>query len=476
MAKRGDPGVLRLLVIWLRSVPKWTQAKFAQACGIRQCDISHYENGIEAPSEEVLRRMASAVKMPWAVVVQVRRLFEAALAVSGQAGTGPADETAVLWGEVLALATTPYLLCEEIRDGESKSLELLRREAEDIWRALAPMPPGRGLFLLKAYPGGGLQWEALIERICRESAKAGADDPREALALAEFALEAAKLATWEEGRRLAIAGYIWGFIGNAQRVANELDLSACGFAESRRLIESGERPELLDLDRLLDLEASLRRDRQEFEGALALLEEARESASGPSAVGRILLKKEHVFERKGDYRLALKVLAEAEPYIRQSGDTRLLFAYHFNTADNLYHLERYEEGAAHLGPVRELALQERNALDLLRVRWLEARYLGVQGREEDAISAFEEVQEAFARERLPYDAALSALDLSLLLLKRGEAETVKTLALEMTWIFAAQSIHREALVAIGLFVEAAKLKRLSVDLVSYVIEEVERHR
>lgn len=478
MAKRGDPEVLRLLVVWLRSIPNWTQATFAEACGVRQSDISRYENGLEAPSEEVLRRMAKAVKVPWPVVVQVRRVFAAARYLADrEAREFPtATDLGNIWGEVMNLALTSYFI-EGTKDRPPVSSEVLRRNAQEIWTVLLPHPAERRLALLRAYPGDKGRWEALVERICTESVRAAADDPEEARRYAEFARAVANQASLEEGHRALVLAYVWGFVGNARRVANELQEAKQAFLEVERLLKAGEghTTELLDLSRLLDLEASLRKDEQRYPEALVLLDRARAALSEDDlAIGHILLNKEHVLERMGDHEGALAVLAEAEPYIRRSGDSRLLLALHFNRADNLYHLERYEEGAFLMPAVRELAASEGNALDLLRVRWLGGRLDAGLGKEDEAVAALEEVKEAFTERRLPYDAALSMLDLALLLLKRGEVSRVEELALETAWILGAQGIRREALAGLQLFCEAAEKRELSARVIRRVRKEVER--
>jgi hypothetical protein len=122
--------------------------------------------------------------------------------------------------------------------------------------------------------------------------------------------------------------------------------------------------------------------------------------------------------------------------------------------------------------VRELAIQQGNDLDLLRVVWLEARLAGGEGRIEEAIAGLERVRQDFTARGLPYDAALASLDLALLWLKVGRSREVLEIARAMTWIFQAQGISREALGALALFREAAQSEAVTVDLVQRVIAEV----
>src|SRR5262245_37911378 len=80
MARRGDPNVLRLVVIFLQALTRMTQKDFGTASGIDQGDISRYEQGDLAPPEASLRRMAKAAKVPWPLAVLLIRFVEAFLA------------------------------------------------------------------------------------------------------------------------------------------------------------------------------------------------------------------------------------------------------------------------------------------------------------------------------------------------------------------------------------------------------------
>jgi tetratricopeptide (TPR) repeat protein len=302
--------------------------------------------------------------------------------------------------------------------------------------------------------------------------KAAADDARKALELAELALSIARRVPDEEGRA-RVEGYSWACLANARRVANDFDGADAAFARAWDLWQAGGEgdPELAPEWRLLSLEASLRRAQHRFPEALDLLDRARTAAGDdPTAAARILLKKEHVFEVMGDTEGALAVLAEAAPFIEASGDFDLLLRFRFNLADDLCHLERYKEAAELLPRVRELAERQGNALDLIRVVWLDARIAAGQGRTEDAIAGLEQVRRAFADHELPYDAALASLDLAMLWLQAGRTAEVRALAVEMEAIFRAKKIHREALAALLLFCDAAKREAATAELARRVHE------
>ena len=143
-------------------------------------------------------------------------------------------------------------------------------------------------------------------------------------------------------------------------------------------------------------------------------------------------------------------------------------------AVDLCHLDRYGEAASLLPRVRELAIEQANELDLLRLVWLTARVDAGQGRAEKAVAGLEQVRLKFADLDMPYDAALASLDLAALWLEAGRTAEVKELALEMEAIFRAKKIDREALAALILFWEAAKREAATVELVRRVIAEIEK--
>src|SRR6185295_16073343 len=129
MAKRGDPNVLRLVVILLRALTRMTQAEFGRASGIDQGDVSRYEQGDLAPPEASLRRMARAAKVPWPLVLLLIRFIETFLAaVARRRSPIQVLDPKVL--EPALQAVTTYLL-EDTGTERKRPPEEERREAEE---------------------------------------------------------------------------------------------------------------------------------------------------------------------------------------------------------------------------------------------------------------------------------------------------------------------------------------------------------
>jgi transcriptional regulator with XRE-family HTH domain len=187
----GDPGVSRLLVIFLRSYADLSQTELAAAMGSGQSTISRYEVGREIPAESSLRRMADAAGIPWTVVVRLRRFYETVFdvatrreRVAARTGSGAVDRAFL---EAALLAASPSLVRLEALDPGWRSPEEERREAAEIWTALERFPMARRRRLLELSQRARRNG-ALAERIRQESERAAADHrPEEARELAELA-------------------------------------------------------------------------------------------------------------------------------------------------------------------------------------------------------------------------------------------------------------------------------------------------
>jgi transcriptional regulator with XRE-family HTH domain len=473
MARRGDPRVLRHVVAFLRHETGMNQEQFGDACGMDQGRISRYELGKAVPSEKSLRRMARVAGFDWSHVAQLRQFYSAFFAAVARGTAGPQLKAL----EPVPVVIAPYLIEARTAHTGRRSPQQERQEAEQIWTALEKHPTPFRRRLIEISPRSG-SW-ALAVRVCEASIRMAAHNAEESLELSELALAMAERVPGEESWRSRVQGYCWAHVGNARRVANDHAGADEAFARAWDLWRAGAEcdPGLLAEWRLFDLEASLRRAERRFSEALALLDQARATAGGdPLAVGRILLNRERVLNYMGDPQGALSALAEAAPSIEASGNVRLLFALRFNMADDLVHLERYEEAANLLPEVRKLAIQQGNDLDLLRVVWLESKVAAGRAQREEAIAGLEQVRQDFTARSMPYDAALSGLDLAVLWLKEGRTAEVKELALAMGWIFTAQGIAREALAALQLFCNAALQEAATVELARKAIADIEQAR
>lgn len=304
---------------------------------------------------------------------------------------------------------------------------------------------------------------AFCVRLCEESEEAGSECPAQAVHLAALAVRVAELAPGGPEERARLQSLAQGFAANAERVSGRLPEADEAFRRCHVLLQAADGLSLVHQSRLLDLEASLRKDQRQLTEALHLLDRALTVAVTPTAAIRVLVKKGRVLEELGRFAEALATLANAAARTDNTVSLRLRLSVRFNTVANLWHLERYDEAAAGLAEVHALARLLNRRMDLLRVRWLEARIEVAQGNRGTGIAILREVSRAFAALGVPYDTALASQELTVLLLEAGHAEEVRALAREIAPIFAAQGVEREALANYRIFLGAAERQAVTLE-------------
>jgi tetratricopeptide (TPR) repeat protein len=351
------------------------------------------------------------------------------------------------------------------------SLDLLRlqapvhrRWAERVWRRMKRATAPQQERIVDLLQGDERSW-ALAVRLCDASAAAAAHRADEALRLARLAVrlagEAPELGRFCQG----LLGFCEPFVGNALRVGGDLPAAREAFARADRLWSEGEGSVpagLLDRTRRLDLKASLLRQDGKHAEALDLLDQAL-AGSPPEAQARLLLKKATTHARAGDYELALEVLAQAEPRIDPRREPRLVYGYHFSRANNLCHLERYQEAEPLVPMIETLAADLHTDLDKIRSLWTRSRVRAGLGRREEALAMLSRVRRYFHTESIAFDFALASVELAMLYLEKGQTRRVQELATEMMWIFDAQQVHDEALAALALFCQAARAEEADAE-------------
>jgi transcriptional regulator with XRE-family HTH domain len=480
--ERKPPSSEGLTLLYLRSKRGWTQKELAARLGFSDDSLlSRYETGGQQLSHRTLVSFAAVLGYPPEAVDALLSLQSWLQPPQPVEPSSPVDLTSeerlALHRTVLA-ATRVFMVevrKELLRKKRERKADAARRKARELWLLLKAAPRQDQRDLVTALPA--FQDWALAVHVCEASVRAAAHRPEDALHLADLAVLIAARSPGEKGWLSRLEGYCWAHLANARRVANDFAGADKAFAHAWKLWEAGtvSAPDLLPEWRMLDLEASLRREQHRFPEALDLLTRARAVVgANPTAIARLLLQKEHVLEQNGDIQGALDALFEAAPFVESSKDPRLLFALHFNIADNLCHLRRFKEAAQGLYQARELAVRQGNELDLIRVVWLEARVEAGEGHREEAMLRLEQVRLDFTSRGLIYDAARASLELAALYLEDERPHAVKALAREMTPIFRSQGIHREAVAALKLFCDAALCETATLDLVQHVLAEVRR--
>jgi tetratricopeptide (TPR) repeat protein/DNA-binding XRE family transcriptional regulator len=463
----------------LREARGLTQGELSKRAGVSKKMLSLYETEKAPPHERLVSVLAA---MSYEIAEFDFALHGLTQAVGPrEAPRSPVDpnptemksvqQVAVRVGQASADLTQRHLvnLVRSLRARKE------RREALRLWKTLKRSNSHQRRLLVTR--SRQFQTWGLAELLCHKSEEAVSDRVDRALELAKLACRVAELAPGEEGWRSRLQGYCLAFLANARRVANDLDGAEECFARGWMLWKAGATvdPGLLAEWRLPYLEASLCRDLRRFAEAVALLERAR-IAAPKEVMARILLKRAVTFQHQGNAEQAVETLREATPLVDDQREPRLLCVLRFNLVSNLCDLRRFAEAEVLLPQVRELVLELRNELDLVRFTWLTGRvYAGLE-QSVKARAAFEQVRREFATREMPYDCALVSLDLAALLLEQGHAAEVRGLVEEMLWIFKTQGIHREALAALTLFREAVRKEEATVEQAWRLIVYLNRAR
>lgn len=455
---------LNLALALLRSIQGWSQKELSEATGIAANLLSDYENGRKPLSRERLEPIVAALGFPPRMIDTTLR-FVATARATVEEPPGPAAQRMrieAVAGEVAQLTSDYALRLFSLLTSESRVIAA-RERAAVLWERLKRLSPEQRRRQVET--STELHQWALAELLCEESIKAAADSADRALDLASLALRVAELLPGEDPWRLRVQGYAWAHVGNARRVRSDLPGAEEAFQRASKLWRSGtsEESNLLEQARMLDLEASLRRDQRRLPEALELLEQALEIDRG-YLKKHLLLNKATVLLTQGDFDRVAETLQRAAPLVEEDGEPRFLYAMRFNLAVSLCFLDRHQEAKALLPALRKLAIDLGNDLDLVRLRWLEGRVAAGSGHSLEAFRALLSVREEFLSRGLAYETALVSLELAVLYLEEGRTREVQSLTSQMASVFQAQGVHREALAALKLFRDAAEHETVTVEL------------
>jgi tetratricopeptide (TPR) repeat protein len=465
---RKIPTLLGFALDHLIRAHGWTSKELATRASVAPSTISAYIWG-EGLERERLEELAGMMGLGPAEVE--RALLAARLALPPEPApwspVDPTEEERRIVEKAAAMAGSETMdLVLEIRLHEIRQ-ENRRREMEkgrELAQQLKAYSASEQRDLIEGAPD--FQHWGLAAVLCADSEAMAPRSPGKALELAERALFVAQHVAGTEAFRRRLEGWCTGFVGNAQRViGSNLPEAGRTFDCARRLWSEGKDPAgLFSEAHLLDMEASLRRDQRLFsrarklhDGALAL--------AWPEEVGMLLLNTACTHQAEGEHDKALETLEKAAEVIDGTLQPRMRFGVRFNQASNLLELGRATEAVPIMKEARELAEKLRNDIDFLKTLWLEGKCAAGLGQRERALATLEKVRRDFEAQELPFNYALVSLDLALLYREAGLFAQIKNLANDILRIFQAQQVHREAILAMMLFQEAAEQEQVTVELV-----------
>jgi tetratricopeptide (TPR) repeat protein len=373
-------------------------------------------------------------------------------------------------------------LKEEVGHWDEMVAVLEGREAPGQWKRLQDLPYEEQLRQVEE--DGELQTWALCRLLLRKSLQATYHRPDLAVQLARLSVKiAAHLGeTYDRDWVADLSALSFAHLGNACRVLGEHHGAEAAFHDAHERRRAGTGNPRVEAE-ILDLEASLRIDRQQFAKALDLLDRAFATYAGANhapadlqSAAKVLILKANALQCQGELEAAIRTLQQGRPMIDDGTHPRLLLCLKHNLVSLLAEAGLHEEASALLPEVQQLAVRLGNTLDLIRLRWVEGRIAFGRGQLGPAEQAFREVQQDFLERDLGYDAALASLHLAVLYAQEGCIPELKQLALDILPAFSSREVHREAMAALLLFQHACEEERLTAELARQLAALLVRER
>jgi tetratricopeptide (TPR) repeat protein len=278
-------------------------------------------------------------------------------------------------------------------------------------------------------------------------------DPEGTLRLTSLARHAADRLTPQEFGWEAVAdmrALTWGELANAHRICDQL--SEAGKAMNRAIhwFRRGSCPPLM-IARIADLMASLLGAQKRLAEGLEILWLTHQVYLGEGQAhlaGRVLIKASVLAASNAAPGKAIQLTRQGLELLDPQREPTLVAQALRNMVWFLCDLGQFRGARRALWHGRHLFVEHGNALDLLRVRWLEGRIYAGLSDFSRAERAFEETRSGFAAKGQIYPAALAGLDLAALWTRQGRVREVYELAEEMITTFRALGVAREAIAAL----------------------------
>jgi tetratricopeptide (TPR) repeat protein len=353
-----------------------------------------------------------------------------------------------------------------VKTAEQKKREALDLLARGGLEGLQDVPPDlQGLPLC----------EALLER----SWALRHEDPDQMVQLAQAATLLAERLTRDEIGVQELADLrcrAWMELGNAYRVADELDRATDALGRAAILLGQGAKDDFLGA-RLFTVQASLYAACRHFDVACTAQDLAAGIYQGlgdEHLAGRALIMKGIFTGYRGDAGEAVRIIEQGLSRLDETRDPGLVFSALQNQAWLLVDCGRFQDAQRTLWNLRDSMRAVGGRVNELKVRWLEGHIFVGLKQPDNAERALQQVKQGFEETGLPYKSALAGLELAAVLLRRDRLEDAAELAVECTGTFLSLGIHREAIASLLVLRKAAETRCLTLSLLQQVIDALHR--
>ena len=366
-------------------------------------------------------------------------------------------------------------------------LALLQAAAPGLCRELLALPEDQRRLKIKR-SRYRMRSRPLAEELLKRSRRCLQTDPRQALHLADLALEIALTLFAPEVEELSggsrgiadLQALALGYRANAYRVACDLDKAQKEFARVDQHLQSLSGDPLV-LAELLWLKASYFQTLRDFPRALEHLGRAAElyQACGEEHLrGSLLVTKGAILRDQGELPRAVEATLDACVFLDAAIDPQLEASALHNLALFYCELGRFTDAAAVLEENEEYFFEAVEPGSILRLnwRWTLAKVSQGLGQPQLAEALLEDVKKGFEAAQSSFNVALVLLDQAELFTEMGRLEDVASLAEETYTALAAHRLHREAARALHVFTVAARRQEATRTIIRTVAEALVRHR
>jgi tetratricopeptide (TPR) repeat protein len=292
-------------------------------------------------------------------------------------------------------------------------------------------------------------WDMHVEIFLQLSFEERYRNPTKMVELAQTAQQIAdrpERARYGETLHMDLRARAWAELGNAWRVKEFFKRAEECLEKARALAEQGTGDPLLAV-RIDDIEASLRKDQRRFDEAVALLERVHRAylrLGECHLAGRALMKQGIALGIAGQPLKAVEAHRKSLELMDPERDPQLVATTQHGLLNALVVAEKYNEAGRLL---LQSGLRQKFAddpLNLLRLRWVEAKILAGHERLQSAEEAYRVVYYGFLKEKLHYVAAVVGLDLAEVLLRQSKHAEAHALAVDLFDTFQEHRIDVEA--------------------------------
>lgn len=329
-----------------------------------------------------------------------------------------------------------------------------------------------GGFFSLPRPGASQSW-GLCETLLSRSQACRYQDPEQMVLLAQRAVAVAEgLDPMEYGRELAadLRARAFGELANAYRVSDDLDAAERMLRRASEWSARGSQDPLL-LARILRIAAGQRGAQRRFPEALALLDAAYtiyERHGDRFNAGGALISRGLYTGYGNDPEKAIQYLIAGLAMIHPASDPKVILSAVHNLVNFLTDCGRFHEARRILRRSRKAYFAAGDRLNLIKLRWVEGKIAFGLGEHDIAEAAFRDAQARFEQAGLAYHAAVVALDLTAVLLGRGETMAARKLVEQTITIFRSRRIAREALAALLLLQRSLDTDRSALGVLQTV--------